>query len=393
VLRIYCSLICLTLAFTHSAADVAADSKALDTYRAALAALRQEGVTTRALPPVRFFLFGMGHRKKLIYRDGRLLDASNGSVVREWKITRDWIVPSEYAVALETGAGAVRIFENEEAVWVEQNGERTALDATRSVVKLPRFEDNRHAPVLRVLHQELLWNITPQGPVPNLFVYPKPWYRDGAMMALAFQETGNATLLHDWILKLSEPYDRNNAGITEPDNLGQALYLLSLASDKNHALVTRILAEAKKFEKSDSTGRWIEGKSDFALHPVYQTKWLKYGLAALKLDDPYTIPLQKDGYSALFWMAYKDRHDPTSNSNDRGPYAYLGWACDHFYGEKKSPLSDQDYPLTWEQNASQAHYEGLRVLDPVYVQKKISAPHTWHAAEAFLYLLKDGAKK
>ena len=38
--------------------------------------------------------------------------------------------------------------------------------------------------MLRVLHQELLFNIIGGKPVPNLFVYPKPWYRDGAMVAM-----------------------------------------------------------------------------------------------------------------------------------------------------------------------------------------------------------------
>jgi len=60
-------------------------------------------------------------------------------------------------------------------------------------VKLPTFEGHRYGRVLRVLHQELLVNVTPAGPVPNFFVYSRPWYRDGAMMALAFRETGNLT--------------------------------------------------------------------------------------------------------------------------------------------------------------------------------------------------------
>ena len=31
--------------------------------------------------------------------------------------------------------------------------------------------------------------------VPNLWIYPRPWYRDAAMMALCFEETGNVDLL------------------------------------------------------------------------------------------------------------------------------------------------------------------------------------------------------
>jgi hypothetical protein len=52
-------------------------------------------------------------------------------------------------------------------------------------------------------------------------------------------------------------------------------------------------------------------------------------------------------------------------------------------------LSSRDYPLTWEAKASQARYAGLAVLDPVLAKEKISPPHSWHAAEAFLLLLEE----
>lgn len=145
--------------------------------------------------------------------------------------------------------------------------------------------------------------------------------------------------------------------------------------------------EIPRFEVKQDGNTYIKGRSDFADHPVYQTKWLKYGLRALGLPDPYTIPKVADGYSALFWMDYKDTYVRGKDNDDRGPYPYLGWACDHFHGVRKSPLGNRDYPLTWEQNASEADYAPLEIIDPVYVAKKLSAPHTWHAAEAFLYLL------
>lgn len=54
-------------------------------------------------------------------------------------------------------------------------------------------------------------------------------------------------------------------------------------------------------------------------------------------------------------------------------------------GAKRSPISNRDYPLTWEQDDSQANYSGLAALDKIYVEKKLSAPHAWHAAEVFLH--------
>ena len=73
----------------------------------------------------------------------------------------------------------------------------------------------------------------------------------------------------------------------------------------------------------------------------------------------------------------------------RGRYPYLGWATDHFLGQKRSPISNRDYPLTWEIAASQARYEGMAIIDPVFVTQRTAAPHTWHAAEIFLYVLKQ----
>lgn len=377
-----------------ASAQTAIPEASLAVYRAELDAFRKEFGSARELPDVRFFLFGMGQRTKCIYRDGKLLDVRSGKVVREWKFKSETIVPSDYCVALETADGAqVSIVEDEEAMWIEEAGRRVAVEGTRAPVKLPTFAGHRYAQVLRVLHQELLINITPAGPVPNFFVYSKPWYRDGAMMALAFRETGNLDLIRDWIIGLREPFDRNNAGATEPDNLGQALFLVSLVSDKKHPLVPKVLAELPRYEREGPQGKYIVGKSDFAEHPVYQTKWLKYGLRALGLPDNYTAPLVRDGYSALFWMDYRDAHVAGKDSDNRGAYPYLGWACDHFYGRKKSPIGNRDYPLTWEQHASQANYAALKVLDPVYAEQKVSTPHTWHAAEVFLMLVAEASAK
>ena len=75
------------------------------------------------------------------------------------------------------------------------------------------------------------------------------------------------------------------------------MFLISLASYKNHPLVPVIRREMRRFEKDHP----IEGRSDFASHPVYQTKWTKYGLKCLGLDDFYEVPQVADSYAALFW--------------------------------------------------------------------------------------------
>ena len=239
---------------------------------------------------------------------------------------------------------------------------------------------------MRVLNQEILINIINGFPVPNYFVYNKPLYRDGAMMSMCLLKTGNLNLIKDWIMSLREPYDRNNAGETEADNLGQVLYMVSLVSDKKNPFVQTILNELPKFEISDNSGTYIKGRSDFAEHPVYQTKWLKFGLKALGLKDKYVLPKIKDSYSSLFWMDFKDFYVTGSDAEDHEKYPYLGWATDHFHKNKKSSISNRDYPLTWETEVSQANYNGMNLINNIYSERKTCTPHTWHAAEIFLYL-------
>ncbi len=164
------------------------------------------------------------------------------------------------------------------------------------------------------------------------------------MMAMAFETTGNLPLVKGWILGLREPFDRCNAGEAEADNPGQVLYLASLVSDKTHPVVPAALKELTRLAK----GGGVEGRSDFASHPVYQTKWAKFGLKSLGLDDPYAVPKVRDTYAALFWRDYKADDlpgQPVFGREDK--YPYLAWASGHYAGTKAGKLGDRDYPLTW----------------------------------------------
>lgn len=361
-------------------------SEALAGYRANLALLRQAHPNHRDLPDLKFFLFGMGDRLKLIYRNGRLLNALTGNIEEQWKVTEEIIVPSEYLVHLVLSDGQIlQIQEDETGVWLLQPTKRPKLiPGTRNRVRLPRFANKTFGPVLRVLHQEVLINVINGRPVPNFLVYSKPWYRDAALMAMVMRETGNLPLIQDWIMAIRDPFDRNNHGIAEADNLGEVLFLVSLVSDRQHPAVQMVLDSVSRFRKDD----YISGKTDYAEHPVFQTKWLKYGLQSLGLPDPYIVPKQYDSYSSLFWWAYKKEHLPGKKFDERSSinYPYLVWAEDHFYAEKRGIVGNIDYPLSWEQQASDAHYPGMTVLDKELVKQKLAFPHTWHAAEMFLLL-------
>lgn len=335
-----------------------------------------------------FYLLGMGNRRKMYYKSGQLIDAISGEVIRSWDVQNAEFFPDRYCVLLHCVHGQVELIEDECGVAIYEGGIKEYI--TTGELSLPHFEGHKDAVTLRILHQEILFNILDGKPLPNLFVYQKPWYRDAAMVCMCLIKTGNMHLVKDWILSLCKPYDNNNAGVSEPDNIGQALYMISLVSDLCHPLVPVLLDEAKKCSKDD----YIIGLSDFSEHPVYQTKWLKYGLAHLGLEDNWRIPDISDSYSQIFWMDYKDKHAPCEKFDQRcvDLYPYLGWAQAHFYGTglgDDTPLN-RNAPLTWECEASEAEYGGIRSLSKIYADRKYSAPHTWHAAEAFLYLYEDG---
>ncbi len=208
----------------------------------------------------------MGDRKKVIYRDGKLTEAKTGAAIREWTVIKKVIVPSEYMISLETKKGTVKIFENEKGVYVLENGKKTTI--SESKLKLPRFETHSFAPVLRVLHHEVLININQGLPLPNFLVYEKPWFRDAAIMGMVLKETNNLHLIKEWINSIRDPFDRNNHGISEADNPGEVLFLISLVANKEHPAVKLVLDSVKQFQKDN----YIEGKTDYNTHPVFQTK-------------------------------------------------------------------------------------------------------------------------
>lgn len=371
--------------------DIIELDEALNLYHSQLEKFREEFGGTYHLPDVSFFLFGMGNSEKYLYKSGKLINSNSGEIVYDWSFKSETLVPNEYAVYGTTEQGdLVLIQEDEDGIWINDSNGRQNLLKKEGHINLPGFEGHRYSEILRVLHQEIVVNILDSKPLPNFFVYKKPWRRDAAMMAMCLNLTDNLTLIKDWVLNISDAYDMNNGVMQgkpeeEADNLGQTLYLLSLFTDKEHITVKNILNELPKWEVSDHNAKYIKGRSDFQEVPVYQTKWLIYGLDKLEIEHDYSIPVIPDNYSSLFWWDYKEFHVKAGEGSSE-KYPYLGWARDHFYVMKNGLISDRDYPLTWETEASQADYSGMKIISSEYQQKKIAAPHTWHAAEIFLYL-------
>jgi len=336
------------------------------------------------LPRQAFYLFGMGpQRQKLLYRDGVLYDLFTGEVLQRWDVASESILPDEYSVSIQTtDRDAVNIYEDEEGVWLHEESYPQPL--TSAPVQLPRFDDEWHGAMLRALHQEILVNILPAGPLPNLLVYDRPCYAGAAAVCMCLEKTGNLGLVRDWALGLDQPFD-SVCGNAEPDNLGQALYIISLFADAGHPLVAAVLGALDEFRRDD----YITGMTNGDEHPVYQTKWLKFGLRSLGLEDTFQVPPLYDSYSALFWMDYKESYvrGPSVGSHAGELRPYLAWAEAHFHGWDPPEWAQRDgYPLTWECEATGAHYERMAVVNSEHVERRIAAPHSWQAAEMFLYL-------
>ncbi len=379
------TVICVTVnaqIFTQTKAE-----KALQNYRDNLAILRKEHTNGRYLPVVDFFLFGMGDRVKMVYKDGLLYNAKTSKILRRWKIKTATIVPSEYLVHLELENGkSVDIQEDSHGVYLYENNMQVIM--AESNLALPSFEGKRFAPILRVLHQEILMNVDEGLPLPNFLVYQKPNYRTAAMMIMVLKQTNNLNLISNWVTNLKEPYDRSIQGNPEIDNLGEVLYIISTVSDSNHPLIGKVLEEAGGYKNND----YIEGKTDDSFHPVYQTKWIKFGLKSLGISDSYKIPLIYDNYSPVFWLDFKTQNVVGGRQFDEAMSLhspYLTWAEDHTFNQKKGVVSLADYPLTWEADSKMANYSGMNAVDQVYAQSNICATHGWHAAEMFLLLMEQ----
>ena len=63
-------------------------------------------------------------------------------------------------------------------------------------------------------------------------------------------------------------YDKQNSGISEPDNLGELLYILSTQEERNEDLIDQIEREAKRLAESNEDGYLVDKKGKKYKHPA-----------------------------------------------------------------------------------------------------------------------------
>jgi hypothetical protein len=346
-------------------------------------------------PP--FFLFGMGNRRKLLYKEGVLYDAITGEMLRSWKAIHEQIIPHEFTVKWQSREGKqYSLQEDETGVCLMVEGTRTYL--TGNALQLPDFRGgesglfgNSHSQLMRVLLHEVLINVVDGKPYSNFLVRSAPGYRDAAIICEALRRTGNLELAKDWILGLAEPFDLTREGEREPDNLGQLLFLISLVSDKEHPLVARILEQAESFRHMD----YLSGRTDGSEHPVYQTKWLKFGLKSLGLPDGWNLPPSYDPYASVFWLDYREvpTGGPPFPERVKEASPHLAWAEAHFHGwDPPMDIPARTYPLSWEVHSDRDPPYGMGLVSPEFVERRVAAPQARHAAEMLLYFLDHASR-
>lgn len=126
-------------------------TSSLQKYRQQLEELRKE-FRAVDMPNVRFFLFGMGNRTKLLYKNGKLINAITNRIIKEWPVKNETIIPNDYRVNIETSTNRpVSIFENEKGVFINEGGEEILVEGTGAPVNLPNFEKYKYGEVLKVL--------------------------------------------------------------------------------------------------------------------------------------------------------------------------------------------------------------------------------------------------
>ncbi len=343
-------------------------------------------------PEKQFYIFGMGNREKFIYKEGgELIKFATNEVVTSFDVKREKFLFDRYMVVIWTNDEKTYLIkENSYGAYLSDitGGEEKLIETLceSEYINLPDFEDYKYPEQLRILHQEILVSFLGDLPVPNIYTYKKPWYRDGAMMALVLEKTKNLHLLRPWALSVKSLYDKNNKGNCEPDNLGQLAFVLSFFVDKNYPLIAEIYNEAERIAQNGL----LTGLTDYGHHEIYSTLWLKYAFDKLDIRaDFIKIPKEFDRYARMFWMDKSEVEADTPFKNEYDElYPYLSWATYHFNDDEiNTDLIKIKYPMSWEIKASEAKYDLIAPLSEEYTKNKCSAPHSWHASEMFMYLI------
>jgi len=335
--------------------------------------------------PIDIYYFGMANRPKLLYKEGQLLDIKTKEILKSINYVREQIIPNEYTVLLEDSDGNYyKIYENESGIYFLKNDEKEVIFQSDQKISLPEFENNKYSEILKVLHQEVLFNIDGDIPKPNIITYKGAWYRDTMLAAKVLEETNNTKILEKWVSSINSIYDyQRESTLKEVDNLGELLYIIGATGVKRTDLIDKIKEEINNIKKPDGS---ISGIVDGITQSYYPTVLALYGAQKVGLGIDLNIPQIDDGYAKLTW--YYDGHQQFKTNVDSKYYPYLNWASYHSNGYGRLYMLDEIYPLSYEGGfeVGSGKIEEECFISQYYCEQKISISHLWHASEMFLLL-------
>lgn len=164
---------------------------------------------------------------------------------------------------------------------------------------------------------------------------------------MVLKQTNNTSLIKDWVPTIEEIYDRQNAGIEEPDNVGELLYIMSTQENINEELVNKIEVEAKRLVESNPNGYYIYGKTDFQDLYKYQNLWYEFGMKSLGRDSNFELDkIPEDIYVSTAWWTDHEAVNDYQKAADLN-YPYLSYATYHKRGDGTIITNDNLYPLSW----------------------------------------------
>lgn len=335
-----------------------------------------------------YYFFGLGNRRKLLFQDNALIDIATGKTVYFWNVASSLVIPNEYTVLIETFKSEyIKIYEDNDGVHYNINGHDSIIEGTDTKINLYDFKGEKWSNTKKVLYSEIFFNIKDSKIYPNIIVYDNPWYRDAAMASMVLNYTGNTDLISDWINSITEVYDKQNKGMSEPDNLGELLYIISTQDKPNNELIQKIEIEANRVAKNNKAGYYLTGQTDYSVKPLYQNLWYQCGINRLGKEFPFSLKGLDDDYGYLtLWMDNKVTNKKYLVDIN---YPYLSVATYHKLKKGSFPMNSNLYPLSWEKNASEANYKKMQILGNNYVDDKISPLHVWSAAELLLLLIDE----
>lgn len=329
--------------------------------------------------------FGMADRHKMIYKAGKLYDAKTEEVIKEFDYDEEIIIPNDYTVVLKNNDDIYKIVENEKGIYLYDNDSVETLSEGNVKINLPTFEDYKYSEILRVLHQEILFNVDGNEPKPNIWGYTQAYYRDAMLVTKVFEETNNTDILLDWVNDIEKIYDNSRSTeIDEADNLGELLYIIGATGADREDLVNKIIKEIYRLKDNDNH---ISGMVDGYVQTYYPTLLALYGGQKLGIDIDLDYPTIDDGYARLTW--YSDYKVAASNSQDSSYYPYINWGFYHYSPYGRLFILDELYPLTYEGGEDNPNYkvENECFISDFYCEKDMYIAHSWSASEMFLMLI------